>query len=661
MERRAYSIIPLRKEKAEKPLRMCRCRRMAPFSIVRARSSSERTTHVVSGFDTRAHAMSREGEHAASGGDVAVIQEVRGLAEELTNLRQENTILQGNVDEVRFFALRSAHLLLPDLRPPGTDLRLLCYLIAQLKAQHTKIQTAYDSLASQYYDLTNEKNDMERFYKEQVETWRGDLELKHAQFEEARAQIMQPRELDMLRKQLMEEIETPARAKLHAYEAEIEEQTERYTQAVRDLETLRTAHDVEVARLLKDNEYQRMEHAQAASMLRKEVRAAEEALDAKTRDQESLEADVRKEADSAAEKARQSLKLHAGVTEKLERRIHMLQGDVEARDAEITRLHEKIAEREAEASTLQTRLDGAAFKHRADLKLAGAQAAKDRAELESEFAIEREEAEEKEQAILARLATHDASIKKIQDACDAKVYAAEDAARDARRAAEAGKIDAEVKLDASLTELAACKSDMLRAVGEAEGLRTALSVMERKYANEVPALRKDLEQRKKDLEHADVRVGDLKETLKRERVERVEVGASLVERDREVRRLLSKLERKDLQHANERSKSKASWQKEKLSLIARAKEIAATMEERHRESMRKAKRKIDSANRRVAAFAMVKVPLLESTAAGHVEAERREEAAGGTSMSVFEQELMSLRGRQDEYDKSVASSSGAAT
>ena len=605
--------------------------------------------------------MSREGEHAAAGGNVAVIKEVCGLAEELTNLRQENTILQGNVDEVRFFALRSAHLLLPDLRPPGTDLRLLCYLIAQLKAQHTKIQTAYDSLASQYYDLTNEKNDMERFYKEQVETWRGDLELKHAQFEEARAQIMQPRELDTLRKQLMEEIETPARAKLHAYEAEIEEQTERYTQAVRDLETLRTAHDVEVARLLKDNEYQRMEHAQAASMLRKEVRAAEEALDAKTRDQESLEADVRKEADSAAEKARQSLKLHAGVTEKLERRIHMLQGDVEARDAEITRLHEKIAEREAEASTLQTRLDGAAFKHRADLKLAGAQAAKDRAELESEFAIEREEAEEKEQAILARLATHDASIKKIQDACDAKVYAAEDAARDARRAAEAGKIDAEVKLDASLTELAACKSDMLRAVGEAEGLRTALSVMERKYANEVPALRKDLEQRKKDLEHADVRVGDLKETLKRERVERVEVGASLVERDREVRRLLSKLERKDLQHANERSKSKASWQKEKLSLIARAKEIAATMEERHRESMRKAKRKIDSANRRVAAFAMVKVPLLESTAAGHVEAERREEAAGGTSMSVFEQELMSLRGRQDEYDKSVASSSGAAT
>ena len=75
-----------------------------------------------------------------------------------------------------------------------------------------------------------------------------------------------------------------------------------------------------------------------------------------------------------------------------------------------------------------------------------------------------------------------------------------------------------MKLDASLTELAACKSDMLRAVGEAEGLRAALSVMEREYANEVPALRKDLEQCKKDLEHAGVRVGDLKETLERERL-----------------------------------------------------------------------------------------------------------------------------------------------
>ena len=84
--------------------RVCRCQRITPLSFVRARPSSELLTNVVPGFDTRAHVMSREGEHAAAGGNVAVIKEVCGLAEELTNLRQENTILQGNFDEVRFRA-----------------------------------------------------------------------------------------------------------------------------------------------------------------------------------------------------------------------------------------------------------------------------------------------------------------------------------------------------------------------------------------------------------------------------------------------------------------------------------------------------------------------------------------------------------------------------
>jgi len=533
--------------------------------------------------------------------------------------------------------------------------------------------------------LSNEKNDMESFYKDQVETWRNELELKHAQFEEARAQIMQPRELDELRKQLMEEIETPTRAKLRAYEIEIEEGAEKYTQAVRDLETLRTQHDVEVARLLKENEYQRMEYAQKISMVRKELECAEEELAQSSRDNDALRVEVRdllalksengrltnendsyerarNEAVAASEKAEQKLKLHAAVTEKLERRIHVLQAELETRDAEILRGKESVAEERNKNERLQTSLDEVAFKHRADLKLERARAAKDRAELEAEFAIEREEAEEKEQGIIARLATFDASVKKIQDECDARVYAAEDAAREHRRSAEAGKIDAEVKLDASLTELAACKSDMLRAVGEAEGLRAALAVMEREYANEVPALRGDFEQVKKDLECERVRVGDLKSTIERERAERVEVGASLLERDREVRRLLSELERKDLKTQNDVANMKKAWQKEKLGLIGRAKEIASTMEERHRLSVKRAKRKIDGARRTIAALSMDKVTLLESTANqfGKLDAvlEKNEEDAGGTSVSVFEQELASLRGRQDSYDKLIATSAG---
>ncbi len=140
-----------------------------------------------------------------------------------------------------------------------------------------------------------------------------------------------------------------------------------------------------------------------------------------------------------------------------------LQGEVEFRDAEIARVKDLVVGAETEKQELTRRLDESDFKHRADIKLCETRAAKARAELEHEFAIERDEAEEKEGAILSRLATHDASIKKIQDECDAKVYRAEDGARDARRFAEACKTDAEIQRDAALTEFAVCTSDMLRA------------------------------------------------------------------------------------------------------------------------------------------------------------------------------------------------------
>ena len=67
--------------------------------------------------------------------------------------------------------------------------------------------------------------------------------------------------------------------------------------------------------------------------------------------------------------------------------------------------------------------------------------------------------------------------------------------------------------------------------------------------------------------HEQLRVSDLKETLEKERSERVEVGASLVDRDREVHRLLAEIERRDIQHARDSAAMKKTWQREKTSLI----------------------------------------------------------------------------------------------
>ena len=163
----------------------------------------------------------------------------------------------------------------------------------QLKGHHNNIQTAYDTLASQFHALQNEKGAMEAHHLAQIEGWRHELEAKQIQFEEARAQVMQPRELDKLRKQLLEELETPTREKIRAYECEIEESVERYTQAVRDLESLRTQHDIEVARLLKELEYQRIDHGQELAIARKELEVAEQTAATKAHELRNFEAECR--------------------------------------------------------------------------------------------------------------------------------------------------------------------------------------------------------------------------------------------------------------------------------------------------------------------------------------------------------------------------------
>ena len=100
---------------------------------------------------------------------------------------------------------------------------------------------------------------------------------------------------------------------------------------------------------------------------------------------------------------------------------------------------------------------------------------------------------------------------------------------------------------------------------------------------------------------------------------------------------------------------KKAWQREKTSLIIRAKDIAATGEERYRDSIRKAKRKLDGQQKKIAALSVDKVTLLEERGKKDLpdSEERAEESYGGSSFSVFERELSILRDRQMSYDKAV--------
>ena len=79
----------------------------------------------------------------------------------------------------------------------------------------------------------------EMHYQQQMEGWRMQLDEKHRQFEEARAQIMQPKELEKLRRQLMDELEAPTREKLQAFEREADLAHDKFLVCQRELEVRR--------------------------------------------------------------------------------------------------------------------------------------------------------------------------------------------------------------------------------------------------------------------------------------------------------------------------------------------------------------------------------------------------------------------------------------
>ena len=85
--------------------------------------------------------------------------------------------------------------------------------------------------------------------------------MKRQQFEDAHNCILRPRELEKLRQQLLEELELPTREVMKDLHDEVENATQGYALAVSDLRTLRSQYDIEVARLLGENESLRCDHS----------------------------------------------------------------------------------------------------------------------------------------------------------------------------------------------------------------------------------------------------------------------------------------------------------------------------------------------------------------------------------------------------------------
>ena len=394
----------------------------------------------------------------------------------------------------------------------GLLLTVTCRL--QLKSKETEhLRSAYEELAASFEQLRLESEAREALYVEQINSWRGEVDSKHAQYEEAYSQVLRPEELEKLRNHLVEEIEVPTRVVIYELQCELDDAVRVYDNAVADLDALRTLHDVEIARLLKEMESQKIEHAKEIDTMREEFNAHEENLKLKSEEVAALRADaanqlhilaqnravasdnelqrrLRTQALHAAERADQELRSRTVQTEQLERRVKMLQDKADENALLAHRLQAALEESEGQKDNLMRMLEKQHSQRTEKIKQAVSKATQKFTVVEAHISVEREEAARNYRTMATRFKAHDEALQKVQKSCVAEIQAAENSAR----AAESRRLQTEIKLDATLTDLAACKVDLLKATSEVDALRESFARLDMEYSCQIPSLRNALEQ-----------------------------------------------------------------------------------------------------------------------------------------------------------------------
>uniref|UniRef100_A0A7S0ULS0 Uncharacterized protein n=1 Tax=Polytomella parva TaxID=51329 RepID=A0A7S0ULS0_9CHLO len=90
-----------------------------------------------------------------------------------------------------------------------------------LKKEYICLDNNNKKLQSKYDALIEEKKSMEKQYQSVCQSWKVELDEKTKQFEEAKAQILAPRDIELLKIKLMEDIEGPYKSKITTLEEEL--------------------------------------------------------------------------------------------------------------------------------------------------------------------------------------------------------------------------------------------------------------------------------------------------------------------------------------------------------------------------------------------------------------------------------------------------------
>ncbi|KIY94471.1 hypothetical protein MNEG_13492 [Monoraphidium neglectum] len=173
-----------------------------------------------------------------------------------------------------------------------------------LAAAHSQLQTRHDA-------LKQERVDIERQYQQLCESWRQELEQKQREFDAALARAAPPLDVDLMRAQLLDEVEAPHRDKCERLAKEAEAAQEAFVRLRREHESLQNAHKALEQRRASELQLVRLETDAAEAALGKRLaghaqlqeRAAslEQQLRAARRQGEEAAAELRRAREEAAE------------------------------------------------------------------------------------------------------------------------------------------------------------------------------------------------------------------------------------------------------------------------------------------------------------------------------------------------------------------------
>ncbi|GFR45092.1 hypothetical protein Agub_g6468 [Astrephomene gubernaculifera] len=137
-----------------------------------------------------------------------------------------------------------------------------------LKGLHVRLNETYKGLQNRYTALYDERTNVEKQYQSLCESWRVELEEKQRQLEAAKAQILGPRDMDVLRVKLLEELEAPYRAKCDNLTKEAESSHQAYLKLRREYEELQNTYRSLEVRTVGEQEAHRLEHTALVRELR---------------------------------------------------------------------------------------------------------------------------------------------------------------------------------------------------------------------------------------------------------------------------------------------------------------------------------------------------------------------------------------------------------